>query len=383
MDRITNDELASLIDHSGKPSISIYFNLPNSPTNAEKNKVELKNLLKSAQKELVHNDVLPKVASKLLEPGYDLLDQSDFWMNTNATVGLFISKDRTTKVTIPIDVEPTLYIGPAFYTIPIFKFLSINQDCYILSLSQNNTRLFHSNLFDCVEQPLGDMPKSLEEALKYDDFEKNKQFMKRDAGTAGEGTPGVYRGQGDGRDEHKTNLLRFMEIVEKEIYDRIKNERKPVFLAGVEYLASIFKKTNPRIPLKGNLINGNFDHHSENQFLDLIRPQLYHVFVEEVQKQLEHYKDLQSTDKASDDLLQIVSNAKQGKVETLFVTENHFVSGIFNDTLFQASEKEKSIDTTDLMNMSAVETYNAGGRVYVVEPSLLGQGLVAAAIYRY
>ena len=74
------------------------------------------------------------------------------------------------------------------------------------------------------EVELPGAPRSLADALRYDEPDRQLQFY---TGTpaGGDRRAAMFQGQGTGIDDAKTNLLRFLRQVDRAVTARIKNSR--------------------------------------------------------------------------------------------------------------------------------------------------------------
>jgi hypothetical protein len=383
MNLLTRNQLDELINTENQNCISFYLPMEKAPTEADKTKVLFKNQIKSVESDLIEHGLAPKNVDTLIAPAVKLLETPEFWTDTDHSVAVFMVEDRITTIKLPFAMEPTTFIGPKFYLVPLFKLFSFDSKFYILALSQNKVRLLQCDLLDCEEVDISSLPTSLDEALQYDDIEKKNQYVMRSPGSTGGGAPGVYRGQGDGKDEHKTNLWRFMEMLESGLTGFIKDKEMPVVLAGVEYLTAIFRKANSHLNLIDKEVSGNTDVLSDKQLHAKAYPLAQDFFDKFVAMDLELYHNLTSSDKTSDKIEEIASAAAKGKIRILFTTQGVFVPGIYNLELDSAFHKDHSPDSEDLINFAAINTFKTGGKVYVLDDDKMPQTDECAAIFRY
>ncbi|MBF7097411.1 baeRF7 domain-containing protein [Alkalibacter mobilis] len=382
MNLLTRTEIEKLIEVQNQNCISLYFPMGQNFTD-EKSKILLKNLVKSVESDLLDHNIPKKETDSLISPALELINDSDFWSNPSISAGVFLNGGNIDVIRIPFPVEPLHYIGPNYYLLPLFKLFGLENQFHILSLSQNNVRLFTCDFLSCGEVELEKIPTSLEEALKYDDFDNERQSHSRSHGSSGDGTPGVFRGQGDGRDELKTNLWRFVEMIDKDLHLYVKSKNTPVILAGVEYLTAIFKRVNTSYKILETEISGNVDNLSIQEIHQKSLPIAEKYYNSTVEKDLMRYNNLVSTDKTSSTIEDVASAAAKGKVRILFATTNSFVPGIYNPELDSAFFKEGNPDSEDLINFSVVNTLKTGGKIHILDPEKMPESKTCAALFRY
>lgn len=382
MNLLTRSELETLMNRTHPNSVSIYFPMGKNYAD-DKSKSVFKNLVKSAEQDLLTHSIPSKEVDRLLDPAYQLLKTPEFWTVPTPSVAVFLWDGLIQTVNIPFVLDELHYVGPSFYVLPLFQLFSFEDKFHILTLSQNNVKLFHCDFLQWEPLPLGDLPTSLEEALQFDNFENERQSFGRSRGSAGEGTPGVYRGHGDGKDLQKTNLWRYLELVDSGLHQYLKGRSIPIILAGVEYITAMFQRVNSRYKILETEINGNVDILSPAELHEKALPIARQFYQRLVERDLYRYHNMLSTDKTSTSIEEIASAAVKGKIQLLFVTTNVFVPGIYNPELDSAFLRDGNPDTEDLVNFAMVQTLRTGGKVHVLPMAQLPDSPGYAALFRY
>ncbi|NTW71905.1 MAG: hypothetical protein HGA49_06650 [Eubacteriaceae bacterium] len=383
MNLLTRDDLDKLIEIGDEKCISIYMPMEKISIDAEKSKIEFKNLLKTVEKNLAETGTSSVEIENLMAPAFDLLKDKDFWLKPSESLALFLSGSGMKIFNLTVQVDESFTIGLRYYILPLLKLFSTDNIYYVLAISQEKLRLLVCNMSKCTEIQLSGFPLSIEEALQYDDLEKGHQYNIRSTKSAGDGTPGVFRGHGDGKEEHKINLGKFMEAAEKGLESFIKSKEIPVVLSGVEYVTAIFRKTNSRYYLLEDEISGNPDLFSSKELYEKASPIAQRYFENQLKVELNNYTELISTDKASDDLEEIASAAYKGKVRILFVPTGIYRPGIYNLELDSAILKKEDNETEDLINFAVSHTLRTGGKVHITPQEDIPNGKDCAAIFRY
>ena len=172
----TRDELRTLTAVTQAPCVSIYLPTHRVPTENQQDRTRLKNLIRQAQESLQAYGLRPAEAESLLEPVTRLLGAISFWKDKRDGLALFISPGVFRQYQLPTTFEPLVVVAHRFHLKPLLAFLGGNK-FFVLALSQNEVRLFEGSRFGLsVIDDLEGVPKSLADALKYDEQIKHLQF---------------------------------------------------------------------------------------------------------------------------------------------------------------------------------------------------------------
>jgi hypothetical protein len=378
-DFFTKDDLSILMEKQGEPCVSIFMPTHQVTTEMQQDKIRFKNLLKKAQETL--HDLEPD-GPKLLEPAERLLGDNSFWMHQSSGLASFLSAELFLHYRLPMSFKELVVVTESFHLKPLLPLVGEECRFYILALSQNETRLFKADRFAAWEIEVASIPRSITEALKYDDPEKQLQFH---TGTSAAGKrPAMYHGHGVGADDSKDNLLRYLRQIDKGLRDVLASEQSPLVVAGVEHVISLFRETNTYPSLMEGEIRGNPEGLSAAELHQLGWEIVQPHYDKSRQDAEERYHHLVGTGKASNNPRQVLPATFHGRVEALFVADGMEQWGKFDpvDNSLELHQKLEPGDQ-DLLNFAAVQTFANGGKVYVAEPGEIpGDGLLAA-LFRY
>jgi hypothetical protein len=259
---------------------------------------------------------------------------------------------------------------------------------YILALSQNQVRLLQGTRHSVKELDLEGVPRSLDEALPYDEHEAQLQFHTGTRSSGGQGgeRPGVYFGTGATGDEHNTDLLRFFNQVDAGVRAKLGPSTAPLILAGVEYLHPLYQSANEYPHLLPDGLTGNSDgarpEALHEEAWEIVRP----IITAGRQAAAEQFRRLHGAGDplASTDLALIVPAAHYGRVESLFVAQAGQAWGRFDpDTNVVVRLEASEPDADDLYDLAAVQAYLNGSSVYAVTPDKMPTAAPIAAVFRY
>jgi hypothetical protein len=353
------------------------------PTENQQDRTRLKNLLRQAQEALQAYGLRPSEAEALLEPATRLLGAIPFWKDKRDGLALFISPGNFRHYQLPTAFEPLVVVAHRFHVKPLLAFLGGNE-FFVLALSQNAVKLFEGSRFglSAIDEPEG-VPKSLADALKYDELEKQLQFQ---TGTGVVGGKGERAAMFHGQDlaDNKERIQRYFRQIDQGLRDLLREAQAPLVLAGVEYLLPIYKEANTYQHLLNGGITGNPEGVSHEdlhrQAWALVEP----YFKREQEAAAARYRQLAGTGKTSHDPGEIVPAAYHGRVEFLFVAVGRQQWGDFdpgaNRVDLHAAPQPGSFD---LLDLAATQTLLRGGTVYAVEAAEVPDEALLAAGFRY
>jgi hypothetical protein len=379
----TRDELRTLTTSAQAPCVSIYMPTHRVPTENQQDRTRLKNLIRQAQDSLQAYGLRPAEAESLLEPATNLLGVIPVWKDKRDGMALFVSPGIFRQYQLPTAFDPLVVVAHRFHLKPLLAFLGGNE-FFVLALSQNAVRLFEGSRFGLSAiDDLEGVPKSLADALKYDELIKQLQFR---TGIGGGGARGeraaMFHGQS--ADDAKDRILRYFRQIDQGLQDFLREEQALLVLAGVEYLLPIYKEANTYPHLLDEGITGNPEGVSpedlHRQAWALVEPS----FKREQEKAAARYRQLAGTGRTANDPRDIVPATYHGRVECLFVALGRQQWGDYDPGANQVHlHPAAQPGSFDLLDLAATQTLLHGGAVYAVEPAGVPDAALLAAVFRY
>jgi hypothetical protein len=176
MSLLSKAQLRELVEERGRYCVSIFMPTHRRGREVRQDPIRLKNLVAHAEAKLVEAGMRGPDAKELLKPAQDLLDMPGFWRRQSDGLALFLSEDSLHQFRLPLDFEPMVTVGESYHIRPLLPLLMRDARFYLLALSQNEVRLLEATQ-DSVEQvELEQVPDSLDEALRWDDPERQLQW---------------------------------------------------------------------------------------------------------------------------------------------------------------------------------------------------------------
>jgi hypothetical protein len=170
--------------------------------------------------------------------------------------------------------------------------------------------------------------------------------------------------------------------VERGLHELHREEKAPLALASVEYLWPIYRTANKYPHLVEHGVSGNPDRLNaqelHNKAWAVVRPS----FEKDRENAAALYAQLAGTGRTTNDLVQALAAASQGKVEILLIARDTERWGTFDATTGRVTVHDRQLaGDEDLVNLAALETLRHGGAVYAVEAQSLPAGNTLAAIF--
>lgn len=387
MSLLSIDELKNLVEQPTGLCVSIYMPTCRLGQETQQNPIRFKNLIRKAEELLVEHGLSESEARKFLQPAQDI-DHYDFWQHQNNGLAIFVSEGVFHYYRLPLNFDELAVVTDHFHLKPLLPLLTNDGLFYILSLSQEQIKLLECTRYDVKEIELEDIPKSMDEALMYDETAKEGQFR---INTSKGGTSnsfqrsGSYHGQGSpDSDDIKRDLLQFFHIVDRGIHKYLHGKKAPLVLTGVEYHFPIYREANNYPHLVEEGITGNTKimtpEELQAEAWQIVEP----IFSQAQQEAIAYYQESAAAQRGSTDIKEAVPAAYYGRVEQLFVAVGVQRWGNFdpqNNTIQLHSEPESGDE--DLLDSAAVQTILNGGTVYAVEPDKVPEQAPLAAVFRY
>lgn len=392
MERFSQNLFAGFITWHTNPVISLYLPTVKKGPGQQQNPIRIGNLIKDIRSQFQTNKAITHQLKENLTLLESMSSQPEFWQHLKQSMVIFVTDDPDPKhaidiIRLPIVVDEAAVLAHRFYLKPLLPLYTTNGKYYLLTLSQNDIKLYVATRTDIDKHYLGEtIPTSLDEYMGEADYQSHLQFHTKTPST-GNARAGVFHGQGAGDESFKADIKEFVNQVENGITDILESQKSPLVLAGVEYLTSMYRDVNKYKHLVEAVIEGNPEDTDRDMLHQkswgLVRP----IFKQAEHEAVEKFGSLKGTGKTSTELEEIIKAAFDGRVETLFITRDMSVWGHYypNDRKFKRTPEDDP-DSQDLFDLATFATLDNSGTVYSLkseEVKELGQGVSIAAILRY
>jgi hypothetical protein len=386
MDVMTAGEVQRLLKIQSSPCVSIYMPTHHAGKEVRQGAIRLKNLLRLAEERLVGWGLNAPDARAFLGPATALLDNSVFWEHQSKGVSFFLSREGFLYYPVLLELRELVSVGSRFHLMPLMPLLTHSDDFYVLALSQKKLRLYRATMQSIQEVDLKKVPTNLDAALQLDLTNKGRQF-RVETGAGAAQRPGAFhsQGAGEGSVEHKKDILRYFQMVDRALQEQVLTNGKPLMvLAGAEYELPLYREANsyPNLVDGGVAANPNgMDTKQLHQKAkDLITP----IIEQRSRTAVDQFHEMMGTSRTSESLEEILRAAHGGRVSVLLATADVQQWGKFDPrTDHMEIHPEHAPGDEDLVNVAAVHTLLHDGAVYVLGSGQMPDRHHAAALFRY
>lgn len=386
MDTFHRDDLKDLINSRNGQLVSIYLPTARAGDSIQQGSIRLKNVLREAEDELIAQDISRSEVTQMLKPAHDLTRNNLFWNHQADGLAIFLTQDQFQHYRLPVSFPEKVIVGRRFYIKPLIRLISNNRSFYVLVLSLDEVRLFECDRFHFDRIEDAEFPASFEEAIRFDDPERELQYHTQTASpSAATHRSAVYHGHGESSESKKKGRIeRFLQMVDRGVYRIIGDHSDPLLLAGSEYLQATYRGLCRYNHLRDEGIAGNPAERSFRELHKSAQGLIQGMIEQERDRYIAGYYTLRKRGQASEDVPEVVKAARQGRVRHLFVAEDREVWGVFNPQTHETKAGEESGSReVDLLNLAAAETIVHGGEVYLLNEDAVPGGPALSAIYRY
>lgn len=351
--------------------------------NSKVDNLTFRNALGKARIELENWGIAPGELHNLLQPAYDLLENDSFWHHLSDGLAVFIAPERFEFFELPISFNPFVYVGQEFYLRPLLPMFTGDGRFFLLALSQNEVRFFEGSRHSITPVKIKDVvPRSLEEALIYEDHDKTIQGRtdQQHLGSV------HYHGHAYHKDDKDVQLEKFFREVDDGLMQFLYDENAPLIIASVDHLVPIYRDLTNYPNVMDFHVSGNPDHESPVLLHEKAWLKMAPYFKTRQQNAYDQFTQAIAGNKGSVALENVVPAAINGRVETLFVDKDSYnIWGFYDLTRNEiALQQERQRYSTCMLNLAAVQTFLQGGKVFnVVAEDMPESALPVNAIYRF
>lgn len=385
MQYISSSELTELVQHTSPHSVSLYIPTDRKNSDPRINSVAFKNVVNKALERIKALDLKDETYTNLDKACEQLLADKLFWKEQDQSFALFVANDFMRSYKLPTSQPELLMINDAFYILPLAQMLQLQDTFYVLELDKEHTKMWKGNNLGVEPVPVPNLPESVEEVTGTEVNERNLQFHTRTDSPKGNVRNAMFHGSSSWKDDKDRYLEKFLQAVDKAVTAYFKESTLPLLLSGVEELTVLFRKTTKLANiLEENLVKVD----DPNRRPELLHQAAMSVLAahrhDRLERELTRFTEEPRQEKRVTVLPEILRQAAQGKVDTLYVAESGQVWGTFDpESMTALIENEQLPLSTELLNLAARITLTNSGSVVVVPNDKMPENSLAAALLRY
>ena len=330
------------------PCVSLYL----APTRGSVGRQATIDTLKSLRHQAA--SMLAEPRWGLAEPAIDALLDPAIAQLTATTrepyegLACFVDDDGCHVVVAPSSTPSEVTVSTEPDLVPLVVALASQLEFDLLILSQRRVQLFHCSANELVPMTRYELPESQDDALRVDLNESN-------AGPLDRGS--TYK------DERKEAVERFVQIVERRLPPSVREGRRPLVVAAVDFEAALFAKTSTHRRLIRLTDLGSPEHLAPSKVHAAAVALVEQDGMSSLLAVRERYLELAGTGRTLSEPDEMQQAADEGRVDTLLVAPEPFDGDAARAGLVNA-------------------TLRTGGHVVPVSPTTNGTPRVAA-ILRY
>lgn len=381
---MTRRELAELMSARDDFCLSLYMHTFKKGAEVQQNPVRFKNLLVHAEEQLVSGGMRSPDARRFLEPARNYLENTVFWQHQSEGLALFRSSRELRLFRVPLRFEDLVLVESRFHVKPLLRLFGESERFFLLALSLKQARFFQGTGEGLRQLEPEDMPAGMDDALKYEDIEKQLQFHTRSAPPGRGERPALFHGIGEWKDDVKVHVVQYLRKVDQALHGVLREETAPLIFAGVHSLFALYREANTYQHLVGSIVEGNPDHLQPHHLLERTGPIVEQHAAKRRREAANRYREHEGTGLVSADLRSILPAAYGGRVDTLFAAIGEHRWGFFDhrDNTVELHEERLNGDD-DLLDQAVMHTLSRKGTVYPVAREEVPKGSAVAAIFRY
>lgn len=320
-----------------------------------------KNLLSTVDSTLSEGGLSTQQIRAILDPVESLTAPSGFWQNRSEGLAIYARKNTCQHLSLPYSVTEATYVSSYFFLRQAVPYLANDRRYFVLALSKNNMRLFRGDHQALTPIDLPGGPRSMDEALQYEDPERQLQMRSVGGGNLS------FHGHGAGEELDKESLERYFRAVDVSVTAALHGESVPLVLAAVPYYVPLYRSVTSYPHVSNQVIDGNADHLSDKDLHRLASDLLASHFDSERLNRTRRIADLLGTGLVSDDITEVLEAAMGGRVQSLFVSSN---------------QPADDLDEEGSINKAIMETLTHGGSVEM-NPDSASAGSAVRALLRF
>lgn len=371
----------SIFKESEGPFISIYLNTHAVTSDVEQDIILFKNHLKTVEESL--KKMVGNTQVKLyMEPLKTLYENKTFWHHNQLALAIFSSKNDTVVMRLTQAVKEIAVVSDSLYINPLYRYMQNRGSYDCLALDKEHFELYTCTKEVCKRVPFPtDIQTSKEAIIGKLDEEGYLSHASYD----GASTQAMYHGHEDSRAIEEKDLERFFGYIDQVIYKTYSEPTKrPLILWALAEQAGQFRKLSKNKYLIDEGVNHSTKDLSEALVLEKTWPVMETRYQNEIKKTIEKYHNAISKGLASENIHEIGKKIIENNIELAMIQADKTMPGKLNEVDGTVIESKPNVtNTNDILDDMAKRILAQGGKVLVLEESMMPSDKPISAIFRY
>jgi hypothetical protein len=358
--------------------------MPTHPTGPEgqQDAVRLKNLVTAAEKQLIDRGMWAVEVRELLKPILALPHDTATWSRRKHGLAIFRSEEVFACYWLSTPLDEVVVADQRFHVKKLLPAITETPPFYVLAISRNQVRLLRGTQHGYERLALPGLPASMETALNLQGADRGEQVHSGMRGDFGK-EAGVFHGQGGHRDTIKDEQVEYSRLIVQALHPELVKRPFPLILAGVKYELAIFRGVSDYAHIIDASLTGNFDYATDEEVYTGAWKLADESHDKERLAAIAKYKKLSETDRASDNIEEIVPAAHQGRIDVLFVDPRAEVFGHYHVEENRVEFAHHPHGALDLIELAIAQTIRHKGTLYTVQCDQLLAPSPLRAVFRY
>lgn len=322
----SRDTILALATARDPQSVSIYLPTSPLPKDSEASRIELRNQVDEAQRQLSEAGADKRQIAAITDQIADFIADRAFWTHLSNSLALFATPSGLKTFRLPNRLEAAVEVSDRFYVKPLMRAATFPQTAFVLALAQNSVRLLEISADDVPHRiEVAGMPENVADGAALDPVAGRSPAGHQTGGRSGGGITTAGRIQG--AEGQKVRMAEYSRAIVRALRPTFTGLNVPLIIAGAEPLVSIFRGVSTYPHLAAQTITGNPEEIPDAELAASARLILDEIYAAQLAVLRESFADRQANGRASTDLSDVARAATFGAIETLFVDIDRSIPG--------------------------------------------------------
>lgn len=344
-------------------SVSIYTPTGPLPEDSEKARIELKNQVREASRQLKEANAPAEVVEHLEDVLDGFLSDGHFWKYQSQSLATFIDPDGYQTYRLPNRFTPSVDVSDRYFIKPLMRTITFPQSAYVLALAQNSVRLIQVT----ADQPakVVDVPGMPTDMESYINLDPERQKFDR------------------GEHDSSVHVQQYAAAINKAVWPVIRATKLPLILASAEPLAGAYRRSNSYKYITEHGINGNPEAFSNEALAQKARPVLDELYRAEIADVVDNFKTKEGQLMGSRDLETVALGAAMYAIDTLLVDFDERLPGYVGQDGSITYSDDDAAGNYGIVDEILRRAFIVNARVYAVRADEMPDGAKVAATFRF
>lgn len=349
--------------------VSIYLRSGPLPADAEVARIELKNHLAQAIRELEASKMPKAQIGAIAAEGDVIVENRDFWRYQSRSLAVFLNGEFSETYRLPSRLSSSCDVSDRFFIKPLLRAVTFPQSAYILALAQNSVRLVKISADAPAENvQVEGMPHDLTSFVGRTTIDDRSSA-----------------GRVRGAEGQKVRMLEYSQAIERALHPMLVNSTEPLIMAAAEPLLAIFRGVCNYPRLLETAITGNPEERSDEELATAARGILDEFYAKKMAELKDDFESRMAAGTATGDLSDIARAATYGAVETLVFDIDSRVPGTVDDETGAITFADDGEETSNYGVIDEIlrRSLTSKAKVFAVRAEDVPGGGASAAAVRF